>query len=339
MNQDTLDTTGLEYSRLVASLRDLGLVNSPEPRVTALTGGVSSLIVKVEEGDRSFCAKSALSKLKVAADWQVPVHRNQAEVAWMRQAGRIVPSAVPDILGDDPDQNIFAMQWLDPDQHPVWKQQLMDGQVSVSFARDVGTVLGRIHTATAGNQCIAAQFANDADFDALRLDPYLRATATVHPELAGHLLALSRVTAQSRHALIHGDVSPKNILQGPEGPILLDAECATYGDPAFDLAFCLNHLIIKVVHLPVQAQALSDSYHAMAHSYLSHVDWELPAAVEARVAALLPALALARIDGKSPVEYLSKAGQIKVRQNAISFIKTPVSGLEEFMDIWRENLK
>lgn len=344
MTQDSVDSNSVDpneqqYERLISSLRGLGLVQSSQPRIVALAGGVSSLIVRVEDGDRSFCAKSALPKLKVEADWQVPVRRNQSEVAWMRTAERIAPGAVPGILGDDPEQNIFAMQWLDPDQYPVWKQQLLNGCVSVCFARNVGVVVGRIHAATAGDQIIAASFANDADFDALRLDPYFRVTAQAYPDLASRILALSRVTAQSHHALIHGDISPKNILVGPKGPVFLDAECATYGDPAFDLAFCLNHLILKAVHLPKHAQALSDCFHAMVQGYLSQVNWELPVAIEARTSALLPALALARIDGKSPVEYLGNVERIAVRQVATNLINNPVFDLGDVLTFWRENLK
>lgn len=338
MTQDRIGPTGHEYNRLATSLRGMGLVQSAAPRIVELTGGVSSLIVLVEDGDNKFCAKSALDKLKVEQDWQAPVHRNQAEVAWMRAAAKIAPDAVPAILGEDAEANIFAMQWLDPESHPVWKQQMMDGHVSVPLARKVGDVLGTLHAATAGDANIAAQFANDEDFDALRLAPYLQATATVHPDIADRLLALSDATAQTRLALIHGDVSPKNILVGSNGPVILDAECATYGDPAFDLAFCLNHLILKIVHLPASAEALADSYKALVQSYLSHVSWEPVAEIEARTAALLPALALARVDGKSPAEYLSADAQDRVRQTALGLIKSPALNLDDVLNIWMEKL-
>lgn len=338
MTQDRLGPTGHDYDRLAASLRGMGLLQSATPRLVELTGGVSSLIILVEDGARKFCAKSALDKLKVEQDWQAPVHRNQAEVAWMRTVADITPGAVPAILGEDAEANIFAMQWLDPDHHPVWKQQMMDGHVSVPFARQVGDVLGIIHAATGGDARIAAEFPNAEDFDALRLAPYLKATATVHPKIAERLLALSDKTDQTRFVLIHGDVSPKNILVGPHGPIILDAECATHGDPAFDLAFCLNHLILKIIHRPACAEALADSYRALVQSYFSHVNWEPVAEIEARTAALLPALALARVDGKSPADYLNTDAQAWVRKVALAVIISPVSTLEDVLNIWMETL-
>lgn len=338
MDNNRLDPTGADYKRLVTSLQGMGLVTSAMPQIAMLTGGVSSLIVLVEDGDTKFCAKSALAKLKVAMEWLAPVHRNQAEVAWMRTAGAIVPNAVPKILGEDAEANIFAMEWLDPADHPVWKQQLLDGDVSIETARQMGDVLGQIHSKTAGDKTLAAQFPNDADFDALRLDPYLRATAVAYPDLADRLLAILDTTAGNCHALIHGDVSPKNILVGPNGPIILDAECATYGDPAFDVAFCLNHLILKSVHMPAKATTLVESFTAFVQAYLPHVTWEASADLEARTAALLPALALARVDGKSPVEYLSAPSQQKIRDITRDLIISPANQLDQFLTLWMETL-
>ena len=63
-------------------------------------------------------------------------------------------------------------------------------------------------------------------------------------------------------------MSPKNILVGPDGPIFLDAECAWYGDPAFDLAFCLNHMLLKCLAVPAAAPAFLDCFDALACAYL-----------------------------------------------------------------------
>lgn len=325
-----------DHDELVTALRRIGLIGQNAVQVAPLTGGVSSLIVRVDDGGRVFCAKSALPQLKVEADWRVPVRRNRAEVAWMRQAARIAPGAVPAILGADADANVFAMEWLDPAQHPVWKDVLLRGDGDAAFAAAAGSVLGRLHQATADQDEIAAAFANEADFDALRLDPYLRATAARHRDLSGRLLAILKSTAETRRVLIHGDVSPKNILIGPKGPIFLDAECATYGDPAFDLAFCLNHLALKWMHMPARGSVLIDSFTALSEAYLEHVTWEPRAALETRAASLLAALALARVDGKSPVEYLSEQTRDRVRRAGRRLVGAPAATLGEFLATWRE---
>ena len=137
------------------------------------------------------------------------------------------------------------MDYLAPEDHPLWKAQLLAGCVEPDFAAAVGRDLAIIHARSAADPDVREAFANDGTFEAIRIEPYLRATGRAHPELAPRFEALARTTLSTKRALVHGDVSPKNILRGPLGPVFLDAECAWFGDPAFDLAFCLNHLLLK----------------------------------------------------------------------------------------------
>lgn len=300
-----------------------------------LAGGVSSDIWQVELPGRSLCVKRALAQLKVSAQWLAPVSRNMYEWAWMQFAAQHCPDNVPRPLAHDEAAGLFAMSFLAPDRHPVWKQQLMGGEIIPTTAQAVGQVLGRLHAASARDPALAARFDTIDNFHALRLEPYLVATAARHPQHAGQLLKLAVRTAGTQHALVHGDVSPKNILVGPAGPVLLDAECAWYGDPAFDLAFCLNHLLLKCLVNPGRMPALLSAFELLAQQYLSHVDWEPRAAVEARAAQLLPALQLARVDGKSPVEYLADDGPRKlVREAALPLIEQPVDRLGAVAQAW-----
>ena len=144
----------------------------------------------------------------------------------------------------------------------------------MDFAAAVGRDLGLIHARSAADPDIPAAFANDATFEAIRIEPYLRATGRAHPELASRFDELARVTLATKRALVHGDVSPKNILQGPAGPVFLDAECAWFGDPAFDLAFCLNHLLLKGAREGADRARYGAAFSALAGAYLAGVDWE-----------------------------------------------------------------
>jgi Ser/Thr protein kinase RdoA (MazF antagonist) len=235
-----------------------------------------------------------------------------------------VPGSVPRVLAHDPASGLFAMDYLDPARHPVWKAELRAGRVDPAFAAEVGRRLARIHAATARRSDLAAQFDTDAIFRAIRLEPYLEATADRHPEVGGSLRALSRRTLATKVALVHGDISPKNILVGPAGPIFLDAECAWYGDPAFDLAFCLNHLLLKCLWNRAAAGAFLVAFDRMVEGYAAEARFEPEAALLARVAALLPALFLARVDGKSPVEYVTaEPDKALVRGTALPLIEVP----------------
>ena len=315
-------------------VRALGLAREDEPvQACALPGGVSSGIYRVDLASGSYCIKQALPQLKVAKLWLVPVERVFSEIAWLRTAQRIVPGHVPLVLGEDAATASFVMPFLGP-EYRNWKGELLAGRVDSEMARTVGDLLGRIHGASADSQDIAARFATDAHFHALRLEPYLLETARVHPALADRLQDLAARTARTRRVLVHGDVSPKNILLGPPGPVLLDAECAWFGDPAFDLAFCLNHLLLKSVRAPAQGPLLMQAFAALAQGYWAHAHWEPRSPLEARVASLLPALALARIDGKSPVEYLDEAQRAAVRDAAIPLLQDPPSSLDQLADRW-----
>jgi aminoglycoside phosphotransferase (APT) family kinase protein len=247
---------------------------------------------------------------------------------------------VPTPIASDPEQGIFAMSFLDPATYPVWKQLLLDGVVEPQTAGRVGSILARLHAASAGDADVAGRFRTDAIFHAIRLEPYLLATASRHPDLASELRGLSERTAQTRLALVHGDVSPKNILIGPNGPVFLDAECAWYGDPAFDAAFCLNHFLLKCIARPESANAFLDCYAAFAGAYLEGATWESRAEIESRTASLLPGLFLARIDGKSPVEYITEeSDRNMVRETARALIAAPPERLSEILDRWGARLR
>jgi aminoglycoside phosphotransferase (APT) family kinase protein len=323
----------------VDSLVRLGLADESEPAAwTALTGGVSSDIWRVDLDGRSVCVKRARPVLAVAAEWLAPVERNEAEVAWLKVVAGIDSRVVPRVLGDLADEHLFVMEHLEPACHRVWKTDLAAGDIDISFAGAVGARLGAIHARTARRADLAVRFATDDLFDALRLDPYLGATAIAHPDRAERLDALRERTAARRLALVHGDVSPKNILAGPDGPVLLDAECAWFGDPAFDPAFCLTHLLLKALWVPGTRRALRDSFDAFCAAYFGCVDWEPLGDLEARVATLIPALLLARVDGKSPVEYLTEADRDRVRRVSREMLVHPSDSVVEVGNAWHRSI-
>ncbi len=322
-----------------AFLRASGLLAADEaPTAEALAGGVSSDIWRVRpRGGAPIVVKQALARLRVAQVWEAPVERNRFEWRWMEAARAAVPGAAPRVLAHD-EAGVFAME--DLGGLPLWKAELRDGRADPAFAARVGGDLAAIHAATAGRGDIARAFATDANFHAIRLEPYLLATARAHPAHAAQLARLAERTAATRLALVHGDVSPKNILVGGSerrgGPVFLDAECAWYGDPAFDLAFCLNHLLLKCLWRPQHATAYLASFDALRAAYLAGVHWEPAGAAEARAASLLPGLLLARVDGKSPVEYLERDEQkARVRAVAGALLRDAPMNLNQVRQAWQ----
>ena len=307
---------------------------------TPLPGGVASDIWRVDAPPRTLCVKRALGKLKVAADWQVPTTRNAYEWAWIRYASLHAPGSVPAPLAYDAAFGMFAMEFLDPAAYPNWKQLLLQGTADSGTAAAVAKLLAQLHEASADDTGIAAAFETSEIFFAIRLEPYLLATAQRHPDIADRLQALADRTAAARIALGHGDVSPKNILIGPKGPVFLDAECAWFGDPAFDAAFCLNQLLLKCLARPGSTAAYLDCFAAFSDTYLSQVTWEPSAGLEGRTASLLPGLLLARVDGKSPVEYVTnEAAKALVRATARPLIVAAPTRLMAIAEAWHAALK
>lgn len=325
---------------ILAVLRRAALIDyDAEPAGEPLTGGVSSDIWRIDLDGRPVCVKRALARLKVKADWRAPLERSGYEAAWIEVAREIDRDAAPELLFVDRAAGAIVLAYLEPGRHRLWKQVLHTGEADSTVARAVGERLVDIHAGTALRPDLAARFPTDAIFHDIRLEPYLLATAAAHPSFAGVLQRLARRTAGTKLALVHGDVSPKNILLGPKGPVFLDAECAWYGDPAFDLAFCLNHLLLKCLWTPTAATGFLACFDALAEAYLEGVIWEPRAALEARTATLLPGLFLARVDGKSPVEYITAdEDRERVRRCAATFLHAPVEMLTPIREAWAVEL-
>jgi aminoglycoside phosphotransferase (APT) family kinase protein len=320
---------------IIAALRRMGLLRDGAVTGQPLTGGVASDIWKICLPDGPVCVKRALAKLRVAADWRAPVERNRYEARWMRRAAAAAPGSVPALLGQDEESGALAMQYLPPERFRLWKNELRDGHADPAVARAVAQRLVRIHAATASDPAVAGEFPSDRIFYDIRLEPYLVATAARHPDRAQALHALAAATQANKRALVHGDVSPKNILVGPDGPVFLDAECAWWGDPAFDVSFVLNHLLLKCVWVPAARGGFLRTFDALVETYLGGVTWEPADAIEARTAHLLPGLLLARVDGKSPVEYITgEAERETVRRVARALLAAPVERLATIRDAW-----
>jgi hypothetical protein len=325
-------------TELVAVLRRQGLVGDDVPPMTPLAGGVSSDIWRVDLPSGPVCVKRALATLKVAAAWHAPVERTAYEAAWMEVASCVWPGLCPSLLAYDAEGGSLVMTYLDARDHHLWKSQLRDGRTDAAVAAELGRRVGSMHAATADRPEVATRFDNLELFEALRLQPYLDTTARAHPDLAPALAEVRAAYLANRRVLLHGDVSPKNVLVGPEGPVLLDAECATWGDPAFDLAFCVTHLLLKCRWNPGATNGFLDCYDRLVVTYLGQVTWEPPGQVEQRAALLVGALLLGRVDGKSPVEYLDRANQEATRATARSLLQRPAPSMAGVRSRWAAGL-
>lgn len=324
---------------ILDALRTEGLIGAEESaRFFRIPGGVSANVWRVEAGGRRFCVKQALEQLRVADTWHAPTSRCAAEAEWLRLASTVGIN-VPTVLAELPEHSATVMSWIDTDSGTTWKQQLLDGVIDAEFAAAVGRDIVAVHRATAGDARVAARFENPEAFDALRLEPYFEHSISKNPQVADELAAVVEQQRTARIALVHGDVTPKNIMVDAR-PVILDAEVATYGDPAFDAALCCTHLLLKSALRP---QHLADYLQAMASfsdTWFAEATWEPRAALESRVGRLIGAILIARVDGKSPADYLvGHPGREIAREAGRRLISGEEAPFEHVTHTWREAIR
>jgi aminoglycoside phosphotransferase (APT) family kinase protein len=308
------------------------------PGVTAeiLAGGVSNVVLAAGGGERQVVVKQALARLRVADEWYAPPGRAMIEADALELAGALTPAEVPRLVDRDPGRHALTIERA-PSGWRDWKTQLLGGRADAAVARHLGRTLACWHSRTANGPLPAALEAT-SHFDLLRVDPYYRTVARRAPELSGPVTALAEQMAERRSCLVHGDFSPKNVLVGPDGLWVIDFEVAHRGDPAFDIAFMLCHLLLKSVHRPDMAGQLDACGTEFTDAYTAAVPPELRPPWD-YVFGHVACLVLARVKGKSPAEYLTGAEQARAWHLGTDVLHARPGSLPELYErrdrVWR----
>jgi aminoglycoside phosphotransferase (APT) family kinase protein len=310
--------TEADLDSLVELVRKAGLCSEDEnPTVETFSGGVSSLVILVRGSRGAWIVKQVLPQLRVKDEWFADTTRIFAECECLKLVRDLIGGRpAPEVLFEDKDHFACVLEYAG-DGSRTWKQDLLSGLVDRKVTRRVAAILAELHSRTRGNERVKKELGGDSNFRQLRLDPYLATTALRHPEIKPELDEIASFLAKEKLCLVHGDFSPKNILLLPDGRVwIIDCEVAHLGNPVFDIAFCTNHLILKSVHLDSpahldEAQALWSMY------WLGNPFADL----EGEAVRTLSALMLARVDGKSTVEYLNDQERERVRNVSRVLIK------------------
>jgi 5-methylthioribose kinase len=285
-------------------------------RVDQLGGGVSSDIVAVTGPGVALVVKRALPRLKVEQEWFADARRVAVEARALRFAYAVAPDAVPQVLDLD-EEHSLAIIALAPTGWANWRDELLEGRIDPLVGRRLGELLAVWHAAP-----VPPELTNTDFFVQLRIDPFHRAIAARYPDLAPRIATVADRLLERKLALVHGDFSPKNVLAGGDGLWVLDWEVAHHGDPVFDVAFLLTHLLLKSIHRPRDAE----QYRAVADAFLTAYGREIDE-LSANVGCLL----LARVDGKSPAPYLRPSEHEPARRLGSSLLRDPV---EEIRGAW-----
>lgn len=300
-----------------------------------LAGGVSARTVLVRhDSGPSWVLKQALPKLRVEADWFSDpgrIHREAEGLRWL--ATSLPVGATPRFLFEDRDQHFLAMEAV-PQPHRNWKAMLLNGEVHDVHVRQFAILLARLHrTAGQDREAVAQAFGDRTFFESLRLEPYYAYTASQVPGSAEFLHELMMETRACRLTLVHGDYSPKNVLVWEEQLVLLDHEVIHLGDPAFDLGFSLTHLLSKAHHLPAYREAFEKAALLYWHCYRTAIDdapWR--DGLEERVVRHTLGCLLARVAGRSPLEYLSGAERTRQREIAVALMADPCTAVDVLVE-------
>jgi tRNA A-37 threonylcarbamoyl transferase component Bud32 len=328
---------------LLEYLRASGRIGPQEqPRLQRLAGGVSSraMLVDREAPADSWVLKQALPKLRVAVDWFSSPERMRREALALRWMPELVPAgSAPSLLWEDPEAHLLAMTAV-PQPHVNWKTALLQGR-ELEHAESFGRLLGTVHRRAWERRTeIQRDFADRSFFETLRVEPYYRYTAARVPAAGPFLGELIEKTDRVTETLVHGDFSPKNVLVHDGHLVLLDYEVAHFGDPAFDVGFSTAHLLSKANHL----RALEAQFaHAAAESwraYRGEIDaTAFSGAVEPRAVRHTLACLLARVEGRSPLEYLDERARQRQRVAAVALMEAPPATMPALVTAWQERLR
>lgn len=270
-----------------------------------LGGGISNTVVKVTLAGDCFVVKQSLPRLRVAEDWFFDRRRILVERDCMAALGELLPGgSVPEVRFSDESNYVLGMSCA-PKGGEVWKDILLGGRTDLETANRAGLLLGMLHCESFARPALLEAFRDQSLLVQGRIDPYHRTAARLHPDLEPMINAeIDRMLA-TQQVLVHGDYSPKNIVVHPSGVLMLDFEVAHYGDPAFDVAFCLTHLVLKAAHFMPRQSGYLASARRFWDSYKETVGRSFEPQLESSVVAELGCLMLSRIDGKSKVEYIT----------------------------------
>lgn len=315
------------------------LAGETEIDAVELGGGVSNRVIMVENGEDCLVLKQPRPNLNVEEDWPADIDRVHNEAAATRVYEAILretelAAAVPSVRFEDHDNDIVGFECA-PDAAGMWKTDLLDGTVNVRVAEEVGRVLGTVHREAADDPEFLEPFESKLPFDQLRIDPYHRTVARRHPDVSDEVNAATDRMLAGERTLVHGDYSPKNVLVEDDAVFkvwILDFEVAHRGDPSFDTAFMLNHLFIKSVHNEMQGAEYRKAARAFFEAYDETVSWD----IEADTIEELGVLMLARVDGKSPVEYVERdETKDTLRRIAKQTLTEPIRDVETFEELVR----
>ena len=300
----------LNKDTVVKYLTDKKVISSSDKaEVEVLTGGVSNVVLAITTANQKLVLKQALAELAVTEKWLADQRRAIVEADAIKLFNQLSPDQVPKLIFLDPERFILVLERV-PVGSTVWKSDLLAGVINPDVGADLGKTLATWHNYGEVTASAKIKFMEDKLFDQLRIDPFYRFVAAKNPQIEVAIRRLINELEGDKTTIVHGDFSPKNIMVSMDDQIfILDFEVTHVGNPVFDLAFLIAHLLCKFFRTEdrLQAKLLSNTANTFTTEYAKL------RSISPSVAKHTALIALARVEGKSPVNYLDQVQQKKLQ--------------------------
>ncbi len=299
-----------------------------------LEGGVSSEVYHVKTNKNEYCIKRSLRKLLVKKEWIADTNRIKFEYYWLNHCRKILNKNIPKIYEFNLEKKYIVMEYLDNSKYKTLKELYFKKIINLNTIKLISKHLYKIHSKSNNYKTKKLFQGNSKNFNDLRLDPYFNEVGRVYPRYKKYISVLNKNYLINSSTLVHGDFSPKNILIGKNKIFYIDAECSNFGDPVFDLVFFSNHLLIKSIFLKDKSEEFIESYLTFYKEYLKNLNVKKYKLYINRIIKMTPIMMLARIDGKSPVEYI-KSNKIKntIRNKSFLLLERKINSLNDIIRV------
>jgi 5-methylthioribose kinase len=257
--------TPLDESNVFEYLRGLGRLDPDEPARLEPAGDGNINWVRRIRGQgpgRSWIVKQARPALERFPEYRVATERIVCEARYYEQTAPFDAEAVrPQVLHFDATQRVLVLEDLGAAER-LDAALLRGADVTAELAR-LARFLAAVHAGT-GDPALCERFPN-VEMQRLHGDhifalPYRANDFPLTDTLAARARELwrdaplvARIDAayarylEPRGALVHADAQAGNVLLAERGAVLLDAEIAHVGDPAFDVGILLAHVWLPAI--------------------------------------------------------------------------------------------
>ncbi len=311
----------------------------PAPVVRPIGDGQKNLVFHVSVPKKEWVVKQALSRAnQVKERWWLDRKRIFYEKSCLEILAQLLPPVViPEVVLEDRTDFVLVTT-AQPRDAALWEEELSGGRIDLQIAVQCGELLATVHNQTADARDLKTLFRDTKPFEQLRIEPFYARIAQVFPDLKKPIEAQARQLLKNRHALVLGDLRPRNIWINNGQVYLVDFAAAHFGNPSFDLGFYASDMCLKAMINSPQKAAYLEGINVFWNAYLRAADYPKKGEVEKNAVRDFSCLMLSAIDGRVPIDGLDEHMRNLARRIAQTLLFTELSKIEEITEFINRTL-